>query len=139
MNVIPIDSAREVVADPIQEVFTHWVVIMGKHRARLDEKRRKTIKARFADGYQVQDLLDAINGCYLSPFHMGDNPDRTIYNELSLICRDAEHIDRFIETFEEGQKRLTRIQEVQEKPEVQTSPAEFARAKLDQIKKMMRR
>lgn len=138
MNVIPIDSAREI-ADPIQQVFTHWQIIMSKSRARLDEKRRKCIKARFADGYEVQDLLDAINGCYLSPFHMGDNPDNTIYNELSLICRDAEHIDRFIETFEEGQKRLARIQEVQEKPEAQISTAEFARAQLDRIKKMMRR
>jgi len=138
MNVIPIDSAREI-ADPIQQVFTHWQIIMSKSRARLDEKRRKCIKARFADGYEVQDLLDAINGCYLSPFHMGENPDGTIYNELSLICRDAEHIDRFIETFEEGQKRLARIQEVQEKPEAQISTAEFARAQLDRIKKMMRR
>lgn len=134
-----VSNTQEVVADPIQQVFTHWVIIMGKKRARLDEKRRRTIKARLADGYEVQDLLDAINGNYLSPFHQGDNADRTVYNELSLICRDSEHIDRFIEFYEEGQKRLEKIQQVQEKPPEQVSTAEFARAQLDKIKRMMGR
>ena len=139
MNVIPIGSAREEVTDPILEVFTHWQIIMGKRRARLDEKRKTTIKARFKDGYSVTDLCDAINGNYLSPFHQGDNVHGTVYNDLCLIIRDAEHVDRFIGFYEEGQEKLTKIQQVQEKAPEQVSTAEFARSKLEQIKKLMRR
>jgi len=135
MNVIPIDSAKEPETNPIQTVFTHWCVIMGKKRARLDDKRRRLIQARLHDGYTVTDLCDAINGCYLSPFHQGDNPDRTIYNELTEICRDAEHVDRFIEVYEAGQEKLARIKEVESQPE-QVSTAEHARSMLDRIKKM---
>ena len=137
MIVIPIDSAREEVTDPILEVFTHWQIIMSKRRARLDEKRRTTIKARFKDGYSVTDLCDAINGNYLSPFHQGDNVHGTVYNDLCLIIRDAEHVDRFIGFYEEGQEKLTKIQQVQEKPPEQVASKEAALDYLKNIRKML--
>ena len=82
--------------DNVQSVFEHWQVRMGVPRARLDQKRRQKIRQRLLDGYTMQDLIDAIEGCAQSPFNMGANDRTTVYNDIELICRDAAHVDRFI-------------------------------------------
>lgn len=82
--------------EDVQRIFEHWQVRMGTPRARLDQKRRQKIRQRLLDGYTVQDLTDAIEGCALSPFNMGQNDRSTVYNDIELICRDAAHVDRFM-------------------------------------------
>lgn len=66
----------------------------------MDDARRKAIRGRLRDGYSVEDLCDAISGCRLSDFHMGQNDRRQSYCDISLICRDAQHVDQFIELYE---------------------------------------
>jgi len=79
-------------------VFECWV---SKHwggkgkRPMLDAKRARLIKARLKDGYSVEDLKQAIDGCALDPFSMGQNDRGQRYNDISLICRDAAHVDKF--------------------------------------------
>ncbi len=91
----------------IQHIFEHWQVRMGKPRARLDQKRRSKIRQRLCDGYTVQDLIDAIEGCAISPFHNGSERPQNerysttaVYNDIELVCRDAKHIDQFIGIYE---------------------------------------
>lgn len=86
-------------------MFQHWQTIFNKPRARLDDTRRKALKARLRDGYTVEDLCDAISGCRLSPFHMGENDRREKYTDIALICRDAAHVDKFIELYERKKAR----------------------------------
>ena len=78
------------------EVFNHWQQAMNHPRAKLDDKRRKKIAARLKDGYTVDDLKAAVDGCKKSPHHMGQNDTRTVYDDIELICRDASHVDKFI-------------------------------------------
>lgn len=78
------------------EIFSYWQQIMEHPRAKLDAKRRKKISDRLRDGYTEDDLRKAIEGCKKSPHHMGKNEHGTVYDGLELICRDAEHVDRFI-------------------------------------------
>jgi hypothetical protein len=92
----------EGVESDVRTVFDYWRVRMVHNRARLDEKRRRKIRGRLNDGYSVQDLRDAIDGCALSRFHMGDNDRKTVYNEIGLICRDAEHVDKFMKLKQEA-------------------------------------
>lgn len=80
-----------------QEVFLYWQERMGKPRAKLDEKRAAKIRARLRDGYSVQDLKDAVDGCRQSAWHQGRNDRNKVYNDIELICRDAKHVDEFIE------------------------------------------
>ncbi len=40
--------------------------------------------------------MDAIIGCSLTPFNMGDNPRGQRYDGLNIIFKDADNIDRFI-------------------------------------------
>lgn len=79
----------------VQAVFSHWQTVMGKARARLDEKRIKLIRHALRN-YSEADLCDAINGCRASPFHMGENDRHTRFDGIELILRDSSHIDKFI-------------------------------------------
>ena len=82
----------------VQDVFSHWQQVMNHPQARLDEKRAKAIGKRLADGYTVADLRRAVVGCRLTPHNMGQNDQRTVYDDIELICRDGPHVDRFIKT-----------------------------------------
>lgn len=85
------------IGNEIAEVFAYWRTRFGHARARLDAKRRQKIRLRLCDGYSVRDLLDAIEGCSQSKFHMGSNQNSKVYNDIELICRDASHVDMFIQ------------------------------------------
>lgn len=81
--------------DRAGEVFEHWRKVMGKTaRTVLDVKRRKAIEDRLRD-YPVEDLKRAIDGCAATPWNMGENPKGKAYNDIELICRDAEHVEGF--------------------------------------------
>lgn len=78
------------------ELFDYWRLKMTSPRSKLDEPRRKVI-IKALKHYEVEDLKLAIQGCANSPFHMGVNEQKTKYNGLDLILRNAEKIDGFIE------------------------------------------
>lgn len=82
--------------DHVAEIFTHWQTVMAHPQAKLDDKRRKCILAALKLGYQPQQLRTAIDGCSRTPHNMGDNDRGERYDDLTLILRDANHIDRFI-------------------------------------------
>lgn len=82
---------------PAERVFQCWKEAMEHPKARLDAKRKDVISRRLTDGYSVDDLCIAIRGCGESDFHMGKNDRNTKYNDITLICRDAKHVDQFIE------------------------------------------
>jgi len=77
-------------------VFDHWRVRMNHPNAKLDDKRRKLIQKALKLGYTAAELIEAIDGCAKSPFHMGQNERSTVYDGLDLILRDASKIDGFI-------------------------------------------
>lgn len=80
----------------IEEVFSFWQQTMKKQKFKLDAKRKKIIELRLQD-YSIDDLKNAILGCSRSAFHMGQNPQRTTYNEISNIFGTPENTEKFIE------------------------------------------
>lgn len=79
-----------------QAVFDHWRKVMNKPaQTTLSPERLAKVRARLGDGYTVDQLCRAIDGCARSPHNMGANDRRTLYNDLELICRTATHVDRF--------------------------------------------
>jgi hypothetical protein len=92
-----LDNSATVADDLIEDVFNHWIDAMGKNpkRVALDEKRRRNI-GNAISFYGVETCKDAIDGCLLSDFHMGRNRQNKKYNDIELILRDAEHIERFL-------------------------------------------
>lgn len=81
----------------IQEVFDYWKTVLNHPKARLDANRTKSIdKALTVMEFTVDEIKEAILGCSKSPYHMGDNETKTVYDQLGLILRNAENIERFI-------------------------------------------
>lgn len=60
-------------------------------------KEWKVIRARLIEGYTVDDLTMAINGCHLTPHNLGANARNTKYLSLDLIMRDGSQVTRFAE------------------------------------------
>ena len=83
-----------VAPSPVRLVFDYWRQVMDRPRAHLDRKRAQAIAARL-QVYSVADLQQAIDGCRATPFNMGANPAKRLYNDISLICRDAQHVEDF--------------------------------------------
>ena len=91
-------KAAGVSEDEILEVYEHWISVMrpGKKRVPgLDEKRRLKVASAIAD-YGVGDCKLAIDGCSRSDFHMGRNKQKRRYDDLELILRDQDHVERFL-------------------------------------------
>lgn len=109
------DEAQDGAAAPspartaVERVFGHWVFMLGKSVARtaLGPLRRRAIE-RALELYDEDVLLLAIEGCAASAWHAGDNDRRRAFDDLSLILRDEEHVERFAEM---GQRLRDRVRE----------------------------
>lgn len=86
----------------VRDVFAYWQSVMGKHGAILTPKRDRVVTAALKLGYTVDQIKSAIDGCKRSPFHMGVNDQRTVYDDLELICRSGENIEKFISNIGAG-------------------------------------
>ncbi|WP_131779195.1 hypothetical protein [Legionella bozemanae] len=84
-----------------QHIFEHWQKTMNYPRAKLDGKRQRIIIKALKLGYSIDDLKKAIDGCAKTPFNMRENDRRQVYDDISLILRDAEHIERFMSNADE--------------------------------------
>lgn len=69
---------------------------MDHPQAKLGDKRRKVIASRLKEGYSVDELKRAIDGCKASPWHQGQNGNKRKYDDIELICRNASKVDQFI-------------------------------------------
>lgn len=97
-------KAAEVSEEDILNVYSYWAQIMRPNRKRLpalDDRRRLKVAAAIAD-YGLEDCRRAIDGCSRSDFHMGRNRQKKRYDDLELIFRDQDHVERFLAFAEEG-------------------------------------
>jgi hypothetical protein len=79
----------------IQQVFEAWIESTGRtSKTVLDAKRRRVIE-RALTAFTVDELIAAVRGWKRSPHHRGENATGTVYNDLTLLLRDADHIERF--------------------------------------------
>lgn len=104
LAIVPDDVSPPATRGPIDAVFTAWQQSTGHHRARLDDKRRRIITRALKD-YPVDDVVDAVRGWRHSTFHTGRNDNKRTYNDLSLLLRDSEHIERFRDLERHGPER----------------------------------
>lgn len=98
-------SARN--AGPSERVFAHWVWMMGKNplRARLDITRRGVLAKALAL-YDEETLMLAIDGCAGSAWHAGENDRGRPFNDIELILRNAQHVERFVEMGEQLRREI---------------------------------
>jgi len=79
----------------IDVVFSEWMTAAGKDpkRTKLDAKRRARIQWAL-DNYPKEDVLDAVRGWLNSPFHTGKNNQRKVYNDITQLLRDSQHLEQ---------------------------------------------
>lgn len=78
----------------VLRVFAFWQEHLDHPRAVLDAKRRRCIEWALKN-YPARDVADAILGLSESPYHRGDNETGTKYDDITLVFRDATHLERF--------------------------------------------
>ena len=91
-----IELDKDYVNEDVDRVWSSWLESTGKNpnRAKLDAKRKKLIVKALAD-YTVGEVVAAVTGWEFSPHHRGENERGTKYNDLSLLLRNPENIERF--------------------------------------------
>ncbi|WP_446089869.1 replication protein [Acinetobacter sp. 1124_18A] len=90
------ETLKETLKENIYVIFEFWKTTFNSSKTVLTEKRKKKIEARLEQGYSVEDIKKAIVNCSKSDYHMGKNERGTVYNDIELICREPEKLDRFI-------------------------------------------
>lgn len=97
-------SERHLESVDTRRIFEHWHRVTGKNgNVKLTPERRMKVQARLKQGYSVDDILKAIDGCAASDFHMarGEHKGGTVFNDLTLICRNDTALEMFIERADE--------------------------------------
>lgn len=101
LNLIP-EGNKLAKANPVLEIFNHWKDVMKKGgNTTLSKKRMDKVKARLKN-YSVDYIKQAIYGCSITPHNNGTDPrgNGQRYDDLELICRSVENLERFYETAE---------------------------------------
>jgi hypothetical protein len=80
----------------ILRVFSYWQTRLGHQSAKLTPERIRFIKGRLKDGYSLEELESAIDGCKNSPYHMGQNDHGKVYDGIDLIFRNGSKVEQFI-------------------------------------------
>jgi hypothetical protein len=86
--------------DFLHEVFDLWKQLTGRNGStKFSPKRQRVIKARLSEGHTEDEIRRAVFGCSRSDWHMqrGKYADRDgdRHDDLTLILRDSEHVERF--------------------------------------------
>ncbi len=86
-------------SEDIKIVVAHYQNHHPRSHPKLNSKSKewRAIRARLEEGWTVQDLCDAIDGCHRSPWHQGENDRNKKYDSLELITRDGSKVQQFME------------------------------------------
>ncbi len=93
------------IAKQAREVFNYWREVMSHPMAIFGNERKRKVEARLKQGFTVERLKRAIDGCKKDPGHsQGKNERGTVYDDIELICRDSRHVEMFIAYLDTGGK-----------------------------------
>jgi len=80
----------------VKELFEFWQAECDHPRAQLSDGRRAKLKARLKDS-TPREIGQAIRGAARAAYI---NDDGKRYDELTLICRNREKLEDFVERYE---------------------------------------
>ena len=97
----------------VSRIFEYWQVSMLHKDAKLSPKRIKKIKTALST-WGFERCIKAVKGCALSPYHMGENKQGYVYDDLELILRDDKHVDMFCKIFDNPPRAMSKAKSLQE-------------------------
>lgn len=112
-NVIPFTATPGTGAQAVGgRVLRAWAEAVRKDPSgvRLNGERKRKVEARMSEGYTEEDMIEAVRGVALSPWHMGENPEGRLYNDMELVLRNGKNLEKFRELFRSGgEKRRSAV------------------------------
>ena len=87
--------------EDVQALFDFWKTTFNKRASTVLDDKRKDKLATALRHYGMDTCKHAILGCSMSDFHMGNNNRNKVYNDLTLIFRNAEKVEAFVEVYEQ--------------------------------------
>lgn len=109
VNLFGQKEVNGVPTDAIEELFDFWKQTFNKRSSTiLDTARQKKLSAAIK-AYGTDTCQKAILGCSYSDWHTGKNPGNKQYTDLTLIFRNADKVEMFLEIYEqeaEGRKEM---------------------------------
>lgn len=84
-----------------ERVFEHWKQTHEHPRSKLDQKRRRVIRDALKN-FSVEDLCKSVTGYKRSSWHMGENPERKVYDDIEMMLRDAKQIEQGLRHADSG-------------------------------------
>jgi hypothetical protein len=79
-----------------QRVFDRWRELFGHPKAQLDAKRRRLVE-RAIKSHGEDTCVRSLEGYSRDPFTLGENDRHKRFDELELLLRDAQRIERGLE------------------------------------------
>lgn len=83
-------------SEDVSRIFSYWQSALNHPTAKLTAERKRKIEARLKEGYSIEQICQAIDGCAASAFHRGQNETGQVYDDLELICRNGSKLESFI-------------------------------------------
>ena len=100
-ELFPDDSWNGTPMPDIQTLFDFWKDTFNRRASTvLDDKRKDKLSVAIRN-YGMETCKHAILGCSMSDFHMGNNNRNKVNNDLTLIFRNAEKVEAFVEVYEQ--------------------------------------
>jgi len=106
-------SRRSSYREQIDAICAHW---FGRWKERHPRSRKvpryapgdpeyRKIVRLLRSGKSVEELCEAIDGCFLTPWNQGENPQGREYLSIGLIFRDDEHVTNYLGSLERARAR----------------------------------
>ena len=111
MTLFELPEPHDPYAVVVERLFEFWCETFGKNaRTQLDEARRKKLTTAYKR-YGEVDCKKAILGCSYSPWHQGRNPGNKKYHDITLIFRNADKTEAFIDLYHKHTDAKTQLQD----------------------------
>lgn len=100
MSALPQQQTTQDDAEPADavRVFDHWAQVEaatgGFQRPKRTAGRMTKIKARLREGYTAETLCTVIDAYARDPFHLGQNPQRRRYTDLTTTMRNGAKVEQ---------------------------------------------
>lgn len=109
LNLFGHKEVNGVPTESIQKLFDFWKETFNKRASTvLDDSRSKKLSAAIK-AYGEDTCRKAIIGCSLSDWHNGRNPGNKKYHDLTLIFRNADKVEMFVDIYDQehqGQEEM---------------------------------
>ncbi len=99
LSLLPVEPKLEKHDLQIDQVFAYWAVKLEHPRAKLDPKRKKLLRDRFAEGATAEELKLAVDGVLIE---IESWPDRRRFDGIEYVFKNRGSVEKFMDLAAKG-------------------------------------